>query len=239
MITMSKRFLCLVLPLLFVMPVQSTEQKQQIYWGTDEWANFTNKDGTGYYHELLNLIYPANAYELEVKYLPWQRVLYQLDNQTIDFSGAMPKNDKYHFSSIPVLSQPIHIVISANKADKFNVNDIKQYRGVWRRGYKKDIVDIAFPNGVVGTNANDVSTALKLLNEGRVDYYIDVEEVLNQYKIQTNSDFRIINVGHYQLFWAFSKTERGLKLKQHFDHQYQTISDSKQLGKLKQKYKIK
>lgn len=42
---------------------------------TDEWSSYTNKDGTGYYFDVLRAIFPAPEYELDIKIVPYARSL--------------------------------------------------------------------------------------------------------------------------------------------------------------------
>lgn len=207
-----------------------------IHWGTDEWPGVTTSDGTGMYHELINEIFPPESYQLSVSYFPWQRVLQSLDEQHIDMTGGLPERNKYYQSAQPVLSQRIVLVIAKEKAAAFDVDNLQQYRGSWRKGYKQDIVHHVIPPPVVGTYVDQAKQALSLIRAEKVDYYIDIEDVISRELDPDNQLFEVIQVGYFNLYWSFAHNDKGMELKHQFDQKWALLMDSGYVKRLYKKY---
>lgn len=83
--------------ILFSIPCMVSGAASKVTVVTDEWANFTNADGTGYYLELLERIYPAPEYELDISFMPYARSLIMVKNNKADvvlgiYQNELPKN---------------------------------------------------------------------------------------------------------------------------------------------------
>ena len=211
-------------------------QVTNVHWGTDEWPGVTTSDGTGMYHELIREIFPAENYNLRVSYFPWQRVLQNLKEETIDMTGGMPERDMYYQSAQPVLSQRIVLVISKEKADTFDIDNLQNYRGSWRKGYKQEIVHHVIPPPVVGTYVERAKQALSFIEANKVDYYVDIEDVINREMKPNSNAFKIIQVGYFNLYWTFAHNDLGMELKHQFDQRWSHLLNTGFIKKLYSRY---
>ena len=210
----------------------------QIHWGTDEWPEITNSNGTGLYHELMQEIYPQQEFEMTISYYPWRRVRANLEHKQIDMTGAMPEAPDYYQSSQPVLSQKIVLVVDKNKSAKFDIDNLRNYRGSWRKGYEEDIVYHVVPPPLMGTYIEDTKQALDFLLYDKVDYYIDIEDVINRELGENKEQFEIIQVGYFNLYWTFVATNKGMELKHQFDQKWLALMASEFIEKLYKKYNM-
>ena len=229
--------LCLIV--VFCTGINAIAKDKQITWGTDEWKDITNSDGSGLYHELINKIYRQQGYDLTVSYYPWQRVLHSLSQNKIDMTGGLPERQVYFQSSQPVLSQKIVLVMSKDKAADFDIDNIKQYRGSWRKGYEEDIVHRVIPPPVTGTYIEKTQQALNFILSDKVDYYVDIEDIVTREVGEQIGDFEVLQVGYFHLYWTFANNEKGMELKHQFDHMWAQLYKSGEIEQLYNKYNIK
>lgn len=209
-----------------------------VKWGTDHWEGFTDYNGTGFYHELINEIFPSPTYAVEVSYFPWKRSLRHLSQADIHMTGAMPKNDKFYQSEKPLLKANI-VLVSKTQKD-FTELDLKNKIGAYRAGYDDVIFYAVMPSSVSGIAVQNVSQGLSLLKQGKVDFYVDTENLTYQFfgeSIQRKELFSK-EVGHLQLYWSFAKTDTGERLKRQFDKQMLALEQKGILSELYAKYSL-
>ncbi|AWL11546.1 hypothetical protein HMF8227_01059 [Saliniradius amylolyticus] len=212
--------------------------KTTIIWGTDRWPNFTETNGRGLYHDLIQAVFPGTGYELNIRYMNWPRVIQGLDEGYIHMTGAVQKRDKYHYSSQAILSERILILAPATRVNNSFINNISRMTGAWRRGYRKAIVEQSALKGLQGVALDNPEMALKLLDKRRIDYYMDISSIIEKLDSDKLQDLRTKTVGHYNLHWAFSKNESGKALKQHFDRALERLKKSGELERIYSKYDI-
>lgn len=218
---------------------------QSIKWGTDVWANFTERDGSGFYHELLSEIFKEPQYTMSVEYFPWKRTLKNLATGNIDMTGALPKNTAFYQSEWPLLTEDVYLV--SRKGEYLTKDALANKVGAYRAGYESDIFYVALPRNAKGIPVNDPEQAVALLKKGKIDYYVDIhsivspflsnETVSNETK-DADSSFTTSKIGNYKLYWSFVMSERGKQLKRHFDSQFKMLKDSGKLSTLYAKYAL-
>lgn len=207
-----------------------------VEWGTDEWNGFTDQDGTGFYHDLMNQIFPSPKFNLEVSYFPWKRSIKHLSQADIDMTGGMPQSPDFYQSKKPVLSEKILLV----SIDKLHAEDLEHKLGAYRAGYDDVIFYAALPDNVAGIEVKDVEQGLALLTQGKVDFYIDTEILISRVFGENISkgDMQTSEVGYFELYWSFAKNEKGKRLKYQFDNTLDQLDKSGMLRSLYDKYDI-
>jgi len=224
--------------LLFFCSWVSAADSITVKWGTDHWQGFTDYDGTGFYNELINEIYPSPTYAVEVNYFPWKRSLRHLSQADIHMTGAMPKNNEFYQSDKPLLKANIVMVSKTQKG--FDERDLKNKIGAYRSGYDDAIFYAVMPSYVSGIAVQNVSQGLSLLKQGKVDFYVDTQNMTYQLfgeSIQRKELFSK-EVGHLQLYWSFAKTEKGKRLKRQFDKRMKSLEQNGTLSELYAKYSL-
>ena len=211
-----------------------------VKWGTDAWPNFTDRNGTGFYHELLSEIYDEPQYSLRVEYFPWQRTLKNLAIGEIDLTGALPKTNSFYQSKWPVLTEDIN-VISLNDSE-LNSRYLSSSVGAYRSGYEVDVFYAALPKSAKGVPVESVEQALMLLKKGKVDYFVDLRSIITPLiekdKGAQGLNMKVKTIGRYKLYWSFVYSDKGKRLKQHFDEEIDRLLRSGNLLSMYQKYSL-
>tara|TARA_R110000751_G_scaffold192931_7_gene298496 strand:+ start:77 stop:829 length:753 start_codon:yes stop_codon:yes gene_type:complete len=212
-----------------------------VIWVTDNWQNYTNKDGTGLYHEMFEAIFQHSPYNIHLKYLPWKRALREIETKKANISGALPNNGKYLFANLPILTQPISILIPKTKSD-LTLQQISNLVGVWPEVYTEEIIQPSISPYINGVSAHYREDAVNLLKNKKVDYYIDIRSML---EVQLASlptieqqQYQIQNLASLKLFLVFSDDSKGRALKRFYDIRTQTLLDKHILQNIYQKYHV-
>lgn len=213
------------------------EISKPIRWVTDSWPNYTNQDGTGLYHELIrSIFYEAN--ELNVQYTPWLRSLELVKSGSADLTGAMPLNPAFIMSKHVVLSQPISLLVRKNRYAKLSESDLPKLVGVWRSGYKNELLNDTLKPLVNGVETENTESGFNLVRYKRVDYLIDVRTILETHlaKQADKADFQLIDIASLNLHMAFSNSKRGKQIANLFDMRLNELEKSGHLSEIYQKY---
>jgi polar amino acid transport system substrate-binding protein len=225
------------LTLLFLFFSLHSVASQPVVWGTDSWNNFTNVNGTGFYHELINSIYDKAHYDVSVEYLSFARSLRALHEGSIDLTGALPKTDDFYQSARPILSEHIYMVVNGENPPF--CCDTTNKVGAYRSGYKEEVFYAALPHEARGVEVASAEDGLKLLSAGKVDYVVDVQSMLLPLLANPNyGSMSMHSVGYYDLYWSFARTEKGRELKTQFDVKLEQLRESGELSTLYKKYQL-
>lgn len=220
--------------------VSAQAQPTVVKWGTDVWPNYTNRDGTGFYHELLSAIYSEPQYSLRVEYFPWQRTLKNLATGEIDLTGSLPKTGAFYQSKWPVLTEDINVV-SLND-DAINSGYLSSNVGAYRAGYEDDVFYAALPKSAKGVPVESAEQALALLKKGKVDYFVDLCSIITPLMDKEQTDqgslVKVRTIGRYKLYWSFVYNEQGQRLKRHCDDQIEILRNNGVLQSMYEKYNL-
>lgn len=234
-------YILLLIISLWANNVKSTQTpKVDVIWATDSWPGFTDRDGTGFYHEIFARIFDQSPYKISVEYLPWKRALHQVELKKAHVSGALPKNSKYLFADMPILTQPLSII--THSKTPLTLAAIKELVGVWPVTYVEEFKqsDI-FPylNGVPAQYRPD---AMALLQKKKVDYYLDIRSLLESQlaalpREQLNN-YHIHDLSTLNLYLIFSNNEQGKALKQFYDSTTKRLLAENILQPIYKKYNL-
>lgn len=216
---------------------QQKEIEPPIRWATDSWPNYTDKDGSGLYHELMSSVFHSGQ-ELNVQYAPWLRALELVKSGNADFTGAMPLNSNYVMSQHIVLSQPISVLIKKAYLDSEILTQLPELVGVWRSGYRNELLSGELKSKVKGVPTESTESGFNLVRHNRVDYLIDVRTILTTHlaKQPDKSEFELVDIGSLNLYMAFSKSERGKRIAKLFDGRVTELKKSGKLAEIYNKY---
>jgi ABC-type amino acid transport substrate-binding protein len=217
--------------------INSNAAQESVVWGTDEWEGFTNKNGTGFYHELMSQLFPSPQYQIQISYLPWKRSLMYLERKSIDMTGAMPASNKFYMSSSPILSETIYAVYLAdNTSICCNFED---KLGSHRSGYDVDLFYRALPRKTKAVTVKDAQDGIKFVLNGKVDYFVDVGSVVASIIAQyPEGTLKQKEIGSFPLYWAFTKNQKGKYLKTQFDGRLEEMRQTGELLKLYDSHKL-
>lgn len=212
-----------------------------IIWVTESWPEYTNKDGTGLYHELLSRIFAQSPYNITVKYLPWRRALNQVAKNEAQISGALPLNDLYLFASVPILTQPISILVNVN-SQQFSLQQLAGLIGTWPEMYEHELMQPQIAPYINAITSKDRADALKLLINSKVDYYLDIKPMLEAQlatlPAEQQQNYQIQNLSTLNLYLIFSNDEKGRAVREYYDSQTKLLLSKNILQSIYQKYHI-
>ena len=77
---------------------------------TEYWQNYTNKDGSGLYNDIVKAVFAEH--KLEIINMPWKRSLLEVKNGTADMTGATSFVDGYIAPQHAMLAPPISILFN-------------------------------------------------------------------------------------------------------------------------------
>ena len=202
---------------------------------TDAWVNTTNRDGSGYFFDLLHKIYDPYNIELDVHFVPYGRSLVMLSNGEADvvlgvYAGEYPQ---LWYAKYPVGTDIVDVAISEAVANEWQgLESLKGKRVVMTFGYSTESFMSLSANY---SEVRNVESMLKMLAAGRVDAvigykkdFIPLWQTLGQKKplIIKEEMFR------FPIFFAFHTSERVSKYKQIFETEIKKIIDSGELKKM-------
>ncbi|MFV0349391.1 MAG: substrate-binding periplasmic protein [Halodesulfovibrio sp.] len=211
-----KRYAFLILLLLLVpLRVRAAELGEVIVVGPS-WNKFTNHDGTGLYHEILDRIFTEHGVPLRRIYVSSQRgkllvASDKADLMTCSDSATAP----LFLARYPMYESEFHCF--------YNVLRHPEWKGPETLAGKSVVFRLTyysaknFPAGTVLKEVRTAEAALGMVLLGHADYYIDdlgfIKDSMNQSTIPFNADEYAIQVaGRRQYFPVFRDSERGRQL---------------------------
>ncbi|KPA91618.1 substrate-binding periplasmic protein [Pseudomonas asplenii] len=184
----------------------------QVRLVSEEWADYTNADGSGLAWDVLREVFEPQGIKVEIRSEPYVRSVGLVERGEADawvgsysqeISGALYPRWNYdtdHIYAVGLASKPVP-----------TLENLGSYRLAWVRGYKyqkylpnvRDFNEIQRRDGI-----------LSMLQHDRVDFYIDalteVESVLGQ--AEDPKLFRNTHLVELPLYLGFADNERGRAL---------------------------
>ncbi len=207
---------------------------------TDYWENYTNKDGTGFYLDVLKEAFPSSQYNLIIKHMPYKRTLDMVEKGKSDialgvYSGDM-SDDKYLAMKYIEIDE-VDLLLKKDLAKGFkDLNSLKGKNVVAKIGYA---FDGYFDVPVNYKEKPQLLGMMKMLKAGRVDavldYYDDMKN--NWDKAGLDDSYTIVRaVIINKAYFAFADKSKGLK--DHFLKVYPGLVKSGKIIELGKKYGI-
>jgi polar amino acid transport system substrate-binding protein len=198
------------------------------------WKNFTEADGSGFYFELMRLIYEPLDIAIEYKITPWARGLIMLDHQQADamLGAYLAEPEKYHFPKKPIW---LDVSAAVFKRDKFKWRGLASLKNKdvgWIRGYSYDAyIDVEMSKKELIDNRQ----AWELLRLDRIDFYIDSLTDLTLYmKDQglSSKRYALETVLVKPMYVKFAHTDKGKRFADIYDQRIVELHQNEQLKQL-------
>lgn len=185
------------------------------------WEGFTNRDGTGLYHEILNAVFALYNIKVVRQYVPSERGYDLVREGRADF---MTCHD-FVFPPLVLAKNPMyenafHVFFSkARFPDWQGQESMRDSIVVWRIGYY-DIRNFDVPFNVREVKSG--AAALGMVVLGRADFYVDDESFIRDSITKTTLLFdpaEFVNkpVGSRQYKPVFAMSERGARIMDLYD----------------------
>lgn len=200
------------------------------------WEGFTNRDGTGLYHEILNKLFALYGIRVHREYVPSERAYHLVRTGQADF---MTCHDKPLHSLVlakhPMYAGRYYAFFNRENIGEWNFPESMRGRTIaWRIGYY-DESNIPVPMKVREVKSGISGLGMVIL--GRVDFYLDDLNFI-QTSIKHNTlpmsmdDFRIETVGTRSYHPVFNTSERGSRIMELYDKGMERLYKSGELRKI-------
>lgn len=239
-----KRYLLIFCGILQILNV-AIAKAETVRWATESWQDYTNKDGTGLYNDIVKAAF--TEHQLVTIYLPWKRSLLEVKNGISDMTGATSSVKGYATPRYPILAAPISILFKKDKINFTSLSTLENHVGVWPSPYEDELFIETDKTLFKGFSVQERDTAYKLLVSGRADYFLDTkalhqawlatQEVQSKGKIKAQ-DYTIVDISQLNLFMIFTDNARGDKLKNIFEAGMTKLIQQGELRKIYEKYEF-
>ncbi len=119
-LTLMMSLICLLLlpSHLLANPVQLVEGPSVVTISTDSWLGYTNKDGSGYYFDILKRVFPKPEWQLKIEMVPFSRVRYLIDHDRVNMALGFYSGDTTRalYSKYPVEVDSVDAAITPELA---------------------------------------------------------------------------------------------------------------------------
>ena len=219
---------------------QAQENKaiQQISVVSDEWKDYTNKDGSGAYWEVVKAVFEPLDIAVQTQIMPWARAELTVKRQQADaLLGSYYQGNqldtfifpKWHISMEDSIIA-LHKINNDIQFQSENLQSLQGKRLIWVRGYEFE--KTLFSGMTVNKHViSKPKQAIIMLERNRADVFIDYESSIRQAALETqltlDTQYRmqVIKKGN-KLYLAFSNTARGKRLSKLFDQQMETLTST-------------
>ncbi len=222
------------------------EDLKAIHVVCEEWAGFTNEDGTGVYWDVVKAVYEHVGIQVKTEVMPWKRADQKVLRKNAD---AIVGDYKYQeMAGKEFLYPSWHISVEDPLVAVFKKGAIPDWerRGVqslagkkvgWIRGYDFDTTDWLDVT-VKKTEVTTILQGLKMLAVGRFEVFIDYGSTIKPegekagIDLEQDYELKTVKLGK-KLFLKFANTGRSKQLIKIFDERMSELVTS---GKMEQIY---
>ena len=223
-----RRWLLIVL-CAFMAVAQAQDVPGKIMLASEEWNDYTNKDGTGLAWDVLRQVFEPAGIKVQTRSVPYTRSVGLAQRGEVDgwvgsyrdeAEGVLYPHwnfDSDHIYALGLASTPAPTVAT-----------LGNYRLAWVRGYKYEEY---LPNVHRFNQIERRDGILPMLQHARADFYIDAlteaKYVLNQ--AGDPSKFALTHIAELPLYIGFADNERGRALMGVFDQRMAALVKSGEL----------
>lgn len=230
--------------LLFVLslavPAAAEEAVTRIIVAGPSWAGFTNRDGTGLYHEILRGIFAPLGIEIVREYMPSPRAYERIAGGLADMQACSAfAEPPLILARHPMYEGDFHVLYKTGRIGPWRgLETLRNRKCAWRIAY----YDAG--NFPVPVQAHEVKTgreALDLILRDRVDFYVDdgnlIRETLSEVgPLVDPSEFGIRAIGRRAYRPVFSDTPRGRRIRRLYDEGIERLYHSGRLREIFEKW---
>jgi polar amino acid transport system substrate-binding protein len=201
---------------------------------SDEWADCTQKDGTGLYFDVLRMVYADVGAKLNIKIVPFATSVQLLEGGKTDINVGDYLGDVANglYPKYPIDYDDLTVMMPASKAAGFKGEpSLKDKKVAWivDYGYEKYLgVPVSL------TETADRESGIKMLKDGKVDYYIEtkstIEPALKDMGI-SRKDFALSTLKWIRLYVCFAKSDKGAQLQAIWDKRIPELLKTGELKK--------
>jgi len=216
--------------LLMAFSVANAQDINRISVVCEEWKDYTNKDGTGAYWELIKTVYEPIGVSVETQVYPWARaekmvVLNKADALVGDYLYPDKQGKVYLYPQwhISIEDSLVAVFLQGHSGywDREGTVSLSGKTLGWIRGYDFD-KSVFNALEIQKHEINNLTNGLKMLKKGRLDAIVDykstVQSAMQEVGMNMDTELTIetIKLGN-KLFLAFANSDRSKKLIEIYD----------------------
>ena len=196
-------------------------EQNDLVISSEELEDISQKDGKGCYWEILEVIFKDTGIRLKKINLPYSQAVKRVRKNKLDAVMGTYEDefDKAVFSAQGFDKDVIHAVFRKGFVKDWKQQDSLSGKVAWIRGYEYDAY---LKKKVDFKEVSKRKQALVMLKKGRIDFFLDPKEDLEN-ALQKNyvdrKELEVKTVLELQLYIAFTENERGKYFKKVFDEQ--------------------
>ena len=202
---------------------------------SDEWADCTQSDGTGLYFDVIRMVYANQGSKLDIRITPFARSVGMVESGKVDMNVGDYEGDVSNgiYPKIPIDYDDLPVMMPAAKKGQFKGEEsLRGAKVAWIIDYGYDKY-LGVP--VKLTETSDRESGIKMLQSGRVDYYIETKSTimpaLEEMGI-SEKDFSLQTLKWIKLYVCFAKNDKGAALRTIWDRRMPELIRSGALEKL-------
>ena len=207
----------------------------EIVLASEEWANATNKDGTGLYWDIFRAVYEPVGIKTKFIIRSYKgSVSLVKKNQADAAVGIYPEKIQGAISSqYPFVKDYVLVLFKKNKLYQWSGQEtLKNKRIGWIKGYcYDDYLEVP----VIKKEFSKRENILRHLDKDQLDFFMDtrndVESVLNKGIIDVTR-YTVETVLELERYLVFANNKKGQELKKIFDHRFPHLVKSGEIEKL-------
>ncbi|MCL1090818.1 ABC transporter substrate-binding protein [Shewanella profunda] len=224
-----KRFLAVFYLCLAALSSTAAASPVMVNVVTSTWEGYANPDETGYYFDILQRVFPASEWQLNVEFMPFARTLYLIEHQRADMALSVYPGDikQSLLSDNAVEVDSIDAAVTPQIAANWVGIESLSHRKVQAMlAYRYNMLT---PVPMYYEESSNMLSMLNSLNAGRIDAVLDYQKDILALvpRLKSPQNFNIIQgVIKAEAYFAFADTDKGIMLKQHFDREHKRLIDS-------------
>lgn len=233
-----KKIVCTALLIFFCpicFPAIAGNTPTEIIMASEEWANATNRDGTGLYWDIFRAVYEPVGIKTKFIIQSFNGSVSLVIKNRVDAAvGVYPELiEDALFSQYPFVKDYVLVLFKKNRVGQWSgQKTLKDKKVAWIKGYAYDKY-LEVP--VVKEEFNRRENILRRLDQDKVDFFMDtrndMESVLNQGIIEV-SHYTVETVLDLDRYLVFANNAKGRTLKKIFDHRFPRLVQSGEIEKL-------
>lgn len=228
-----------LLALLLAFGADAGKTPKEIILASEEWANATNKDGTGLYWDIFRAVYEPLGVKTKFIIQSYNGSVNLVKRHKADAAVGVYRDairgtlvSKYPFDKDYIL-----VLFKKSTHRQWNGQEtFKNKKVAWIKGYAfNENLEVPF----IKREFEKREDILRLLDKDEVDFFMDtrndLEAVLNKGIIDV-THYTVESVMELDRFLAFADNQKGRKLKKIFDDRFPLLVKSGKLEQLHAKW---
>lgn len=213
------------------------EEPQTLVSAGPSWDRFTNKDGSGLYHDLIREIF--SGYTIQHLYVPTVQANKMVANGRADIKMCETKEiESLVLAKLPMYENDFYALYIKKNEQADEPISLENKRLVWRDGYYSQD-DFSVP--ITFTEVRNGSSALEMIIYGRADFYIDDLSLIEQSFEDLGKEFDrqlfgLKIAGTRKYYPVFADTEHGNMLKTHYEQEIKRLLTEGTLQHIYERY---